>query len=1556
MKKSLYNRTLNKALGLLLILMPSFLFCATTLADTSSHKAIYVSNIIADPAVSSIISTGSKNILNVGTPDSILNSIAGNSYFSFAYLFKRNSYPNYIPLKAMAAPPTVLCPGNVTANTDLGVCRASINLTPATINDPDGLGDITTLTWKMNGATNAVSPVTGINYVPAPYIFNKGLTTITYTVVDALGTQATCSFTVTVNDNEAPTLVCPDDANITIPSCATLTNSVTFYLKEFRDNCGILNFTNNAPSQFPLGNTSVLWTGNDINGNSSQCIQHVIVTSDAPITGIITNQINVACKGNATGSVTVAGSDGAPPYQYNINGGAFQGNGTFSSLIAGAYTIIVKDVNDCQFSIPVTIIESVTALTATITGKTNVLCAGQANGSATVAASGGTTPYTYSWNTTPVQTGASAINLTARSYVVTVTDALGCAFPVSVTITEPTPLVVTISKADVLCFGDSNGTATASTSGGTPPYTYAWLTVPIQTTATVANLPAGTYTVAVFDSLGCFKPAFVTITQPASKFQASITNQVNAACAGSSTGSLTITGSGGVPPYQYNINGGAFQASGTFSNLAAGSHSIIAKDANNCNVTISATITEPALPLTAAITSHINVLCSGQANGTATVAASGGTSPYTYSWNSTPVQTTVTANNLSARAYTVTVTDAAGCQTSVNIAITEPTPLIVATSKTDVGCFGESTGTATALASGGIPPYTYAWLTVPIQTTATATNLPVGTYTVAVFDSLGCFKPAFVTINQPATKITASITGQVNVVCAGNTGSVTVAGSGGTPPYQYNINGGAFQASGTFNNLSAGVYSIFAMDANNCTFSLPATITEPVNALHASITDQANVLCKGQGGGSATVTATDGNPPYTYSWNTVPVQTTSTISNLTAGNYIVTTTDNSGCFVVDTAFITEPALDLSVSVTNQVNYDCATSTNGLVTVAGAGGTPNYQFSLNGGPFQINDTFTNLPVGNYLITVKDTNNCEATISADIIVSGLILAADDYFTTQEDTDLNANAMTNDQVLCNLPITVTSNSLPTNGSVIVNADGTFTYTPLPDFNGSDFFDYIITDNLGATSLATVFITIDPVNDPPVTINESITVNYNLPASDNVLVNGDYDPDGTALAVTIAPVLNPVNGTFIIAADGSFTYTPNLNYIGNDIVVISVCDEGIPLPPACTLDTIFIIVLPPNLPPVTVNENTDVCQNASFIGTLSNGGTVFNGDTDPENNLPLTLNDVPVQDAAHGTFTITDITTGTFDYSPNSGYSGSDFVVVSICDAGIPVECSNDTIFFEVHETVIANAGNDQTILPVSSAALSGTASGGSGIYTWDWAPASLILNPSAANTQTVVLNSSTSFSLTVVDITTGCSDSDTTEVFIDNTDYTPVASADYDTTLLNTPVTINILENDISPNGDPLIISFCGVPSHGIVVLNSDNTITYTPYSDFEGEDVLCYSICNANIPSLCAEATVSINVKKPSINDLFPYSGISPNGDGSNDVWKVKNIEKYPDNTVIIFSRWGDKLREFANYNNTDRSWDGKNEKGEFLPDGTYFYILDVKDVGVLKGWIYLRGTH
>ena len=238
--------------------------------------------------------------------------------------------------------------------------------------------------------------------------------------------------------------------------------------------------------------------------------------------------------------------------------------------------------------------DAVSSLTAFINSKLDLACAGMALGSATVTAIGGTAPYTYSWNTTPVQNTATATYLASGSYTVTVTDATSATATADVTIYEPDPIVVTITKTHIPCTGELTGSATAKAVGGTPPYTYAWLTTPIQTTATISNLAAGSYTVSVFDASGCFKAGLVTILEPATKFTASITNQVDIVTTGSSIGSVTITGSGGVAPYEYNMDGEAFQADGTFGNLGGGTYTIIARDANKCEVVVPVTILDSA--------------------------------------------------------------------------------------------------------------------------------------------------------------------------------------------------------------------------------------------------------------------------------------------------------------------------------------------------------------------------------------------------------------------------------------------------------------------------------------------------------------------------------------------------------------------------------------------------------------------------------------------------------------------------------------------------------------------------------------------------------------------------------------------------------------------------------------------------------------------------------------------------------------------------------------------------------------------------------------------------
>ncbi|PYL35462.1 MAG: hypothetical protein DMF35_02700, partial [Verrucomicrobia bacterium] len=403
-------------------------------------------------------------------------------------------------------------------------------------------------------------------------------------------------------------------------------------------------------------------TVKDANGCTTT--QPVTITQPAAALGSsISSQTNVACFGGSTGSVTVAGSGGTSPYTYAIDGVTFGNSGTFSNLAAGSYTIAVKDANGCTTTQPVTITQPAAALGSSISSQTNVACFGGSTGSVTVAGSGGTSPYTFSKD--GVNFGASGTfgSLAAGSYTITVKDANGCSTTQPVTISEPASALGSSisSQTNVDCFGGSTGSVTVAGSGGTSPYTYAIDGTTFGNSGTFGSLAAGSYTITVKDANGCTTTQPVTITQPAAALSSSISSQTNVACFGSSTGSVTVSGSGGTTPYTYSIDGTNFGNSGTFSNLAAGSYTITVKDANGCTTAADATVTIPT-PVTASST-KADPLCNGQL-GSMTATFSGGTPGYECSLDNgsfAPCTSPATFNNLGAGSHTVAVRDSNAC-------------------------------------------------------------------------------------------------------------------------------------------------------------------------------------------------------------------------------------------------------------------------------------------------------------------------------------------------------------------------------------------------------------------------------------------------------------------------------------------------------------------------------------------------------------------------------------------------------------------------------------------------------------------------------------------------------------------------------------------------------------------------------------------------------------------------------------------------------------------------------------------------------------------------------
>src|SRR5436305_4265132 len=526
------------------------------------------------------------------------------------------------------------------------------------------------------------------------------------------------------------------------------------------------------------------------------CTKDVMIDVTQPASAVgssITSQTNVGCFGGSTGSVTVGGSGGTPSYTYSIDGTNFGVSGTFNNLAAGPYTVIIKDAHGCTTTQAVTITQTASAVSSSISSQTNVACFGGSNGSVTVAGSGGTGPYTYAIDGVTFGNSGTFSNLAAGSYTVTAKDANGCTTIQPVTITQPAAAVSASisSQTNVACFGGSTGSVTVAGSGGTSPYTFSIDGTTFGNSGMFGSLAAGSYTITVKDANGCTTTQPVTITQPAAALSSSISSQTNVACFGSSTGSVTVSGSGGTTPYTYSIDGTNFGNSGTFSNLAAGSYTITVKDANGCTTTQPVTITQPASGLIASALAT-NPACS-TGTGSITVTASGGTGTLSYSIDGTNFQASNVFNGLASGSYTITVKDANGCTTTTGATVTIPTAVTASSSNADPLCNGQL-GSMTVTFSGGTPGYECSLDNgsfAPCTSPATFDNLGAGSHTVAVRDSNACLGPSQTKTIVIPTAINASITTMPASSSIVGDGTMTVTANGGAPGYSVTLNGGA---------------------------------------------------------------------------------------------------------------------------------------------------------------------------------------------------------------------------------------------------------------------------------------------------------------------------------------------------------------------------------------------------------------------------------------------------------------------------------------------------------------------------------------------------------------------------------------------------------------------------------------------------------------------------------------------------------------------------------------------------------------------------------------------
>jgi len=684
------------------------------------------------------------------------------------------------------------------------------------------------------------------------------------------------------------------------------------------------------------------------------------------------------CAGTATGSVNVV-ANGTGPFQYLWT----PGNSTTSSvngITPGSYSVRVTDQYGCTVTAGTTV-GSPNLLNGNLISTTDVRCNGGSSGSATVGASGGTSPYTYSWSPTG-GTLATASGLTTRSYTVTIRDARNCSQTVNLNIAEPALLNPTASGSASTC-GNSNGSASVTVSGGTAPYGYSW-NPGGATNSMISNIAAGTYQVNIIDAQNCTANAQVVVSNingPTSSI--SSINQVT--CNGGSNGSATVAVSNGTSPYTYQWSNSASN-SASVNNLSSGNYSVLITDANNCTTVSSFNISQPQALTSSGSSTPIS--CFGGNDGQTSVSASGGTPPYSYSWLPGGA-TTPTVNGITTGTYTARVTDQYGCSTSCTNAVGSVNALAAnVLSTTPVQCYNGNDGTASITASGGTPPYTYQWQPYG-GTNASASGLDTGIYSVTIRDANNCNQIINLTISQPSALNLNYST--LRAGCGLSNGSATVTVSGGMSPYTYSWSPGNSTTS-TLSNITAGSYQVNVQDANNCLINSSIAVSNS-SGPSATMSSISNVLCSGGNNGSATVNVTGGTAPFIYQWSNSPGNTP-TISNLAAGNYSVTITDANNCATgLQFSVIQPPALNLQVSAIANL---CSGANNGQVSVTVTGGTAAYSYSWQPGS-STNSSLSGLYDGTYTVRVTDQNGCTAvtgnTVTSPSAISGSVVNSSD-----------------------------------------------------------------------------------------------------------------------------------------------------------------------------------------------------------------------------------------------------------------------------------------------------------------------------------------------------------------------------------------------------------------------------------------------------------------------------------------------------------------------------------------------------------------------------------
>lgn len=492
------------------------------------------------------------------------------------------------------------------------------------------------------------------------------------------------------------------------------------------------------------------------------------------------------------------------------------------------------------------------------------------------------------------------------------------------------------------------------------------------------SFAVGTYIFNIVNSTGCTGQSQYIVNPPPLvgifSFKAN-----SPSCNGVSNGSAVIVGSGGLPPFEYSIDSGAFNASGTFTGLSAGKHKIQIRDANFCTrdtIFTLADITEITLA------SSINKpLCNPYHNGAFGVVASGGMGPYSYAFSTAGVFDSVSSwSELSSGIYIIKVRDALNCIKEFPVTVKDSIILESVIIIKNASCFGNTDGQITLLPYIGKPPFTFAIDSRPYSTTSSFNSLSANNYAIHIKDDMGCVLDTPLAVGQP-TALKMSLLLKMPSCFESSDGGIEVKGSGGSGDYTFSVNAGLMSVEPSFTSLKAGVHKVTIRDSKGCSTDTTATLTEP-GKLYVKVDSIAMPVCYGGANGFAQITGSGGTPDYRYSYGSGVPSAKNLLTGLAAGRYNLIVTDQNGCKKDTSVIIGQPA-QLVFENLNIKRPTCEGYADGSVMPEMSNGTEPYVFGIDNLIFSPDNPIRNLKEGTYTIYARDSNNCQADISVDLV---------------------------------------------------------------------------------------------------------------------------------------------------------------------------------------------------------------------------------------------------------------------------------------------------------------------------------------------------------------------------------------------------------------------------------------------------------------------------------------------------------------------------------------------------------------------------------------------